>query len=136
MEKVGVGSDLLYTRVAGFGLALLLATLSALAGAQAFPSKPIRWIVAFPPGGAVDIVARMTGQRLAEALGQQVIVDNRAGAAGIVGTDIAAKAPPDGHTWFIGTLGNLAANPMLYTKLPFDIARDFAPITHVVDVWC
>jgi tripartite-type tricarboxylate transporter receptor subunit TctC len=77
----------------------------------------------------------MTGPKLAESLGQQVIVDNRAGAAGIVGTEIAAKAPPDGHTWFIGTLGNLAANPMLYSKLPFDIARDFAPITHVVDVW-
>jgi len=135
MEKKGMGKDLLCFRPASVALALLLATLSALAGAQAFPNKPIRWIVAFPPGGATDIVARMVAQKLVVSLGQQVIVDNRAGAAGIVGTDMAAKAPPDGHTWFIGTLGNLAANPMLYHKLPFDIARDFAPITHVVDVW-
>ena len=135
MKTTGVGRYLLCSRSSGIGFALLLATLSALAGAQAYPTKPIRWIVAFPPGGAVDIVARMTGPRLAASLGQQVIVDNRAGAAGIVGTDIAAKSPPDGHTWFIGTLGNLAANPMLYKKLPFDIVRDFAPITHVVDIW-
>jgi len=135
MEETGMGRDLLCSRAAGIGLALLLATLSALAGAQAYPSKPIRWIVAFPPGGATDIVARMVAPKLGENLGQQVIVDNRAGANGIVGTDLAAKSAPDGHTWFIGTLGNLAANPTLYSKLPFDIARDFAPITQVVDVW-
>ena len=76
MEKAGVRKDLLCFRPGGVVLALLLATLSTLAGAQAFPSKPIRWIVAFPPGGAVDIVARMTGPRLAASLGQQVIVDN------------------------------------------------------------
>ena len=135
MEKTGVGKELLCFRPGGVALALLLAALSGLAGAQAYPSKPIRWIVAFPPGGATDIVARMAAPKLAESLCQQVIVDNRAGAAGIVGTDIAAKAAPDGYTWFIGTLGNLAANPTLYSKLPFDIARDFAPVTQVVDVW-
>jgi tripartite-type tricarboxylate transporter receptor subunit TctC len=135
MEKFGVGKDRLCFRPRSAALALWLATLSALAGAQAFPSKTIRWIVAFPPGGATDIVARMAAAKLTESLGQQVVVDNRAGAAGVVGTDIAAKAPPDGHTWFIGTMGNLTANPTLYKKLPFDVSRDFAPITQVVSVW-
>src|SRR3990172_11915710 len=102
MKTTGVGRYLLCSRSSGIGFALLLATLSALAGAQVFPSKPIRWIVAFPPGGAVDIVARMTGPKLAESLGQQVIVDNRAGAAGIVGTDLPAQAPPHCHTPLIG----------------------------------
>ena len=135
MEETAVGMNLRYSKSAGIGLAVLLAAFSALAGAQAWPSKTIRWIVAFPPGGATDIVARMAAPKLTESLGQQVVVDNRAGAAGVVGTDIAAKAPPDGHTWFIGTMGNLTANPTLYKKLPFDVSRDFAPITQVVDVW-
>lgn len=91
-------------------------------------------IVAFPPGGGTDIVARIIGARLAEELKQQVIVDNRAGADGIIGTDLAAKATPDGHVMFIGTAGNLAINQTLYGKVPFDIARDFAPLTQVVSV--
>lgn len=118
---------------------LLLTALSCLgagAHAQGFPSKPIRIIVAFPPGGGTDIVARMIAPKLGEALGQQVVVDNRAGAQGIVGTDIAAKSPPDGHTLFMGTLGNIAVNPVLWgNKLPFNMERDFAPLTQVVDVW-
>ena len=114
-------------------------TLMIIAGgqsalAQPFPSKPVRVIVAFPPGGGVDIVARTMSPRLSEFLGQQVVIDNRAGAAGIVGTDLAAKSPADGYTIFIGTLGNLSVNPLLYTKLPFDVGRDFAPLTLVVSV--
>jgi len=115
-------------------LMLVLAMGSQLAPAQTYPSKPVRIIVAFPPGGGVDIVARTMGPRLSEALGQPVVVDNRAGAAGIVGTDLAAKSPADGHTVFIGTLGNLSVNPLLYAKLPFDVGRDFAPLTLVVSV--
>jgi tripartite-type tricarboxylate transporter receptor subunit TctC len=104
--------------------------------AQGFPSRPIRIIVAFPPGGGTDIVARLIAPRLGEALGTQVVVDNRAGAQGVVGTEIAAKAPPDGYTLFMGTLGNIAVNTVLYgDKLPFNIDRDFAPLTQVVDVW-
>ncbi len=114
--------------------AAIAAMLPALAGAQAFPTKPIRMIVAFPPGGGTDIVARMIGPKLGSALGQQVVVDNRGGADGILGTEIAAKSPPDGHTLFLGTAGNLAINQSLYGKVPFDIARDFTPITQVVSV--
>src|SRR5687767_2713792 len=116
-----------------FGLALAICGPSALA--QSFPSKPVRIIVAFPPGGGTDIVARTISPKLSEFLGQQVVVDNRAGAAGIVGgTDLAAKSAPDGHTIFMGTLGNLSVNPLLYPKLPFDVGRDFAPLTLVVSV--
>jgi tripartite-type tricarboxylate transporter receptor subunit TctC len=113
-------------------LALILAGQTA--PAQTFPSKPVRIIVAFPPGGGVDIVARIMSPKLSEGLGQQVVIDNRGGAGGIVGTELAAKSPPDGHTMFMGTLGNLSVNPLLYSKLPFDIGRDFAPLTLVVSV--
>ncbi len=112
------------------------AQLGGVAQAQTFPSKPIRIIVAFPAGGGTDIVARMIAPRLGEALGATVVVDNRAGAQGIVGTEIAAKSPPDGHTLFMGTLGNIAVNPVLWgNKLPFNPERDLAPLTQVVDVW-
>lgn len=114
--------------------AAFAALLPALAAAQAFPTRPIRMIVAFPPGGGTDIVARMIGSGLGVALGQQVVVENRAGADGIVGTEIAARSPPDGHTLFLGTAGNLAINQTLYGKVTFDIARDFAAVTQVVSV--
>jgi tripartite-type tricarboxylate transporter receptor subunit TctC len=116
--------------------ALSLGLTSAGLWAQSFPSKPIRIIVAFPAGGGTDIVARMIAPKLGEALGTQVVVDNRAGAQGIVGTELAAKSAPDGHTLFMGTLGNIAVNPVLWgNKLPFNMERDFAPLTQVVDVW-
>ena len=111
-----------------------LAWLPALVQAQAFPSKPVRMIVAFPPGGGTDIVARVISPKLGEEFRQQVIVDNRGGADGIIGTELAAKALPDGHTLFLGTAGNLAINQTLYTKVPFDISRDFAAISQVVSV--
>jgi len=114
--------------------ALALAAAATAAIAQPYPSKPVRIIVAFPPGGGTDIVARTISPRLSEALGQQVVVDNRAGAAGVVGTEIAAKSPPDGYALFMGTLGNLSVNPLLYPKLPFDVTRDFAPLMQVVAV--
>ena len=117
-------------------IALALAALSGGVCAQSFSSKPIRIIVAFPAGGGTDIVARMIAPKLGEALGTQVVIDNRAGAQGVVGTEIAARSPPDGHTLFMGTLGNLAVNTVLYgNKLTFNIERDFAPLTQVVDVW-
>ena len=118
-------------------LALPLALISSGLYAQsAFPSKPIRIIVAFPAGGGTDIVARMIAPKLSEALGTQVVIDNRAGAQGVIGTELAAKSAPDGHTLFMGTLGNIAVNTVLYgNKLPFSIERDFAPLTQVVDVW-
>ena len=113
---------------------MVLACLPALVQAQAFPSKPVRMIVAFPPGGGTDIVARVISPKLGDEFRQQVIVDNRGGADGIIGTELAAKAPPDGHTMFLGTAGNLAINQTLYSKVPFDIARDFGAISQVVSV--
>src|SRR5947207_3867514 len=102
--------------------------------AHAFPTKPVKIIVAFPPGGGTDIVARLIAPRLGDTWGQPVIVENRAGAAGTIGTEAAAKAEPDGHTLFMATMGNMTANQHLYTSMSVDPLRAFAPITKVVDV--
>ena len=115
-------------------VALLAVAMGASALAQTFPAKPVRIVVAFPAGGGVDIVARLLARKLAEAWGQQVIVDNRAGASGVIGTEFAARSAPDGHTLLMGTLGNLSVNPHLIAKMPVDPLRDFAPITQVVAV--
>src|SRR5918998_1022756 len=111
-------------------VALLLAAPGFVA-AQAYPSKPLRIIVPFPPGGATDIAGRYIGQKLGEALGQQAIPDNRPGANGTIGLELAAKAPPDGHTLVVGQTGNLAISPGL-TKVNYDPARDFAPISLMI----
>ena len=108
-------------------LALLLAP--ALVCAQTYPTKPVRVIVAFAPGGGADIVARLISQHLSERLGQSFIVENRGGAGGIVGTDAVAKAAADGYTLLFGQQGPNAINPSLYAKLPYDAVKDFAPIT-------
>jgi tripartite-type tricarboxylate transporter receptor subunit TctC len=114
--------------------ALCCGAASLLVSAQQFPVKPVRIIVAFPPGGGTDIVARLVGQKLSEAWGQQAIVDNRAGAAGVIGTEAAARAAPDGYTWFMGTMGNLTVNQHLYQKMPVDPQRDLTALTEVVAV--
>jgi tripartite-type tricarboxylate transporter receptor subunit TctC len=112
----------------------VLAAMSITAAAQGYPNKPVRIVVPFPPGGGVDIIARLVGPILAREYGQQVIVENRAGAAGIIGTEFVARAAPDGYTWAIATLGNLAVNKHLYSTMTVDPLRDLAPVTHVVDV--
>ena len=105
------------------------------AQAQTFPTKPVRIIVAFPPGGGTDIVARVMAPKLAEAWsGQQAIVENRAGASGVIGTEGAARSAPDGHTWLLGTMGNLTVNQHLYAKMPVDPQRDLTALTQVVAV--
>ena len=101
---------------------------------QAYPTKPIRIVIGFPPGGGIDIVARLLAPKLSESLGQQIVVDNRPGANGIIGTELVAKAPPDGYTIFLGTTGNLSVNPALYPSLPFNMERDFAPVTQTSSV--
>ena len=98
--------------------------------AQSYPAKPVRFIVPFVPGGPTDIQGRMLGEKLAQRLGQQVLVDNRGGAGGNIGMELTAKAPADGYTIVIATVGTWAVNPHLY-KLPFDVVRDFAPIIQV-----
>ena len=114
--------------------AFAFALIASGAFAQSFPAKPVHIVVAFPPGGGTDIVARLLSPGLTNAWGQQVVVDNRAGASGTIGTEFAARAAPDGHTLFLGTLGNLAVNQHLYPKMTVDPLRDFAPITQVVAV--
>jgi len=117
-------------------VALLLAVLAvaatpATAQAQAWPDKPIRFIVPSPPGGGTDSLTRLLANKLGETLKWQMVVDNRPGAGGNLGLDIAAKAAPDGYTLVMGESSNLAINPYLYKKLPFDPARDVAPVALV-----
>jgi tripartite-type tricarboxylate transporter receptor subunit TctC len=112
-----------------FASAILAASVSLDASGQAYPVKPIRFVVPFAPGGTTDILARLIAQRLPDSLRQPVIVENRSGANGSVGSEIVAKAPPDGHTLIMGYMGSLAINPNLYVNLPYDAVRDFAPIT-------
>ncbi len=100
--------------------------------AQNYPARPIRLVVASSPGGASDILARMLAQKLSEELGQQVVVDNRGGASGVIGTDIVAKAAPDGYTLLI-IQPTLTINPSMIRKIPYDAERDFAPVSLVVD---
>jgi len=120
-------------RLAVLALAALCAIAAPLAQAQKFPERPIRFIVPFPPGGGNDILARVIAPKMAEFLGQPVIIDNRAGAGGNIGTDIAAKAAPDGYTIVIAS-NQVTMNPALYAKLPFDIEKDFEPIALAASV--
>jgi len=97
--------------------------------AQSYPAKPVRIVVPWTPGGTADILGRLMGQRLSESLGQQVLVDNRPGASGQIGTDLVAKAPPDGYTLVLGTTAPNSTAPSLYAKLPYDPHKDFAPVS-------
>jgi tripartite-type tricarboxylate transporter receptor subunit TctC len=116
-------------------IALLAAALiSVTAAAQTYPTKPIRMVVPFPAGGPTDIVGRTMAQKMSELLGQQVIVDNRGGAGGIIGTEQVAKAAPDGYTMLMGTIGGIAVAMSLQPNRGYDTLRDFAPITQSVTV--
>jgi tripartite-type tricarboxylate transporter receptor subunit TctC len=108
-------------------LCLMLAAASAQS--QAWPSKPIRFIVPFPPGAATDLLTRTVAPKLGEGLGQQVVVDNRSGAGGMIGVELAAKSPPDGYTLVLATVGPIAINPSLYAKMPYDPVKELAPVT-------
>jgi len=119
------------TRISSPVIVTLISSLmlpAAPTAAQQYPSRPVRIVVPFAPGGAVDLVARTIAPRLGESLGQTVIVDNRGGAGGTIGTDIVAKARPDGHTLLVASLG-VAVNAVLYPKLPYDTLKDLAPVT-------
>ncbi len=107
---------------------------SAIAQTTAWPSKPIRFIVPFPPGGPLDITARLLGARMGETFAQPVLIDNRPGAGGSLGAELAARATPDGYTLLMGALSTHAVNPYLYPKIGYDPIRDFAPITLVANV--
>jgi tripartite-type tricarboxylate transporter receptor subunit TctC len=113
--------------------AAMLAAAGLPASAQNYPSKPIRLIVPFPPGGGNDVIGRVVGAKLSERWGQQVIVDNRGGANGMIGLQLLMQAPPDGYTIAVGAAGPLAVNPSLYAKMPYDSLRDFTPITNAAN---
>jgi tripartite-type tricarboxylate transporter receptor subunit TctC len=119
----------------GFASAVggLLGPQDAARSQPAYPTKPVRLIVPFPPGGGTDILARVIGNKLSEVLGKPIVVENKPGAGGNIGVDLVAKAPPDGYTMVIGQTSNLAVNPTLYTDLPYDPQKDLAPITLVAD---
>ena len=108
----------------------LAATVSI---AQSYPAKPVRLVVPFPPGGPADSVARILAQKLTDALWQNVVVDNRAGATGTIGAGIVAKSPPDGYTLLLGTSNELAMSPGLFEKLPYEPTRDFTPLSNVIN---
>jgi tripartite-type tricarboxylate transporter receptor subunit TctC len=123
-----------HTFLQSLGAAVLgcaVSTAFAQSPAAGYPSKPIRIIVGYTPGGANDILARLVGQKMGEAFGQQVIVENRPSAGAIIGTDAVAKAAPDGYTLTMGASGPIVFNPSLYAKLPYDAMRDLAPVSMV-----
>ena len=118
--------------IAGFtGLLAASLLLASAATAQSYPSRTIRLIAHSSPGGTSDILGRLMAQKLTEALGQQVVVENRAGASGIIGVEAAARSAPDGYTLLI-TQTSIAINPSMFAKLPYNAIRDFAPITQLV----
>ncbi len=121
-------------RLLQFSLFALAATASIIfpAQAQTYPNRPVRIVAPFPPGGGLDIVSRALAQRLTPALGQSVIVDNRAGADGMIGSEQVARATPDGYTLLVASTGPMVINPALMLRMPYDTLKDFAPITLVV----
>jgi tripartite-type tricarboxylate transporter receptor subunit TctC len=116
-------------------LAVVIALMSACAAsfAQNYPNRPIRLILGFAPGGSTDLVARVVAQKMAESWGQQVVVDNRPGANGMIGADLVAKASPDGYSLLLSSIGPMAINASLY-KMPYDIVTEFAPVTYTGNV--
>jgi len=116
-------------------LAAFASLLAATVGAQAFPAKTIRIVAPFPPASVADVLARPIAQKMNETWGQPVLVDNRIGAAGSVGADVVAKASPDGYTLLLGTIGTNAINDALYSKMPYNVRTDFAPITLVAKTY-
>jgi tripartite-type tricarboxylate transporter receptor subunit TctC len=115
-------------------LGWLIALFPLIASAQSYPGKPVRMIIPFAPGGASDFVGRIVQPRLGELLGQQVVIENKAGASGNIGMEAAAKSPPDGYTIYLGNVGTVAINPGVFLKLAVKPLKDFIPVTQVVDV--
>ncbi|HEY1288454.1 MAG TPA: tripartite tricarboxylate transporter substrate binding protein [Burkholderiales bacterium] len=112
---------------------LVLQCIACAAAAQDWPGRTMRLIVPFAPGGATDIPARLLAPRLQEALGQPVVVENRPGAGGIIGIQAAAQSAADGYTWLVATNGELVMNPSIYAKLPYDVFKDFAPVSIIIE---
>lgn len=112
----------------------VIAALPASAQTASYPSRPVRMVVPFPPGGGTDIAARLVVPKISESLGQSIVIDNRGGANGGIGTDIVAKSQPDGYTVLVGGIGTMAINFAMYSKIPYDPVRDFAAVTQIAGV--
>jgi tripartite-type tricarboxylate transporter receptor subunit TctC len=120
------------TAVRAFWFAILLVSSAPVAAQQkgeSYPTRPVRWVVPYAAGGLPDTMARVTSARMTDSLGQQIVIDNRGGAGGIVGTEIVARSAPDGYTMLVADVGQLAINPFLYARLPYNPDKDFAPVT-------
>src|SRR5271170_5413474 len=136
MRRGGTGGSGTTMRPTGLMIVMVAALAAGNAAAQApaadaYPARPVRFIVGFPPGGSADLVSRIVANSLSPSLGQSVVVENRSGAAGNIGADLIAKAPPDGYAIGLVTVASHGINPSLYRELPFDPLRDFSPITLV-----
>ena len=118
-------------RLLRFLHALALVFFASAAAAQSYPSKPIRFVVPYPPGGPLDTVARLLGQKVSESVKQPVVVDNKPGAGGNIGADTVAKSAPDGYTLLMGAVATHAINPTLYASIPYDPIKDFVPVTQL-----
>ena len=121
-------------KIASLCLAAAAVLAPALAHADNWPSRPIKWIVPYPPGGSTDMLARLVGQKLGEKLGQPVVIENKPGAGGNLGTDFVAKQPADGYTILMGNIGPISINTSLYASLPYNPQRDLAPVTLLMEV--
>jgi len=119
---------------AGIGSCLVLLLPMAPAAAQNYPTKPVRFIVPFPPGGTTDVIARLVSERLVKQLGQPIVIDNRGGAGGSIGTEALVRSAPDGYTIGMGVVSTLCVNPAVYTNLPYVVERDLAPVTNLAAV--
>ena len=124
----------LASKCVAVAVTMICAASAGAAPQQAYPSRPIRMVVPFAPGGASDFVGRIVQHRMSDLLGQQIVIDNRPGAAGNIGVELAARAPADGYTVLLGNIGTMAINPTLYPSFPIRPTRDFIPVTQVVDV--
>lgn len=124
------GRSILIKLIRSFGSVILAWSIALHVAAQTFPAKAVRMIVPYAPGGSVDVLARMVAPKLAESMGLQVVIDNRPGASGNIGTELAVRAPADGYTILLVTIP-LVVNPSLYAKLPFDVARDLLPVSMI-----
>ncbi|HMR32365.1 MAG TPA: tripartite tricarboxylate transporter substrate binding protein [Geminicoccaceae bacterium] len=127
-----IGARLARRAVIGLATAAMLAGAWSLPAAAAFPDRPITMVVPFPAGGSTDLIARLVASRMTATLGQQVVVDNRGGAGGNLGSAAVARAEPDGYTILMGTVATHALNPALYKKMPYDPVKDFAPVSLLV----
>ena len=116
---------------AALSVTLLSALLAGNAQAQTYPSKPIRWVVPSTPGDGSDITGRIIAERLSRELGQPVVIDNKPGAGGVLGTEAAARSAPDGYTMIVGNAGSHGVNAGIYTKLPYDVVKDFVPVAMI-----